>query len=383
MTYKYVDTNLCNHTEQIMEIWAAKRASKQYFPDSALSGKITKDTLQKSADTNAKTATSSDGKDDGKISLKEKVKNFGKGLVAPIKTMFSSPKNMAITAASVIGGAALIAATGGAAAPVMVAAGLIGGGVQIGKGIYKQVNAKTDNEAKQAWQEMGSGTFTVGVSAASAKSSLKAAKVDGAKDMSTMKAVGKCLVDLPKNIKASVKNISSKISAAPIVDTPSDTSTTSAPKSKPASETAAPVEKPIDVTSETTSTETLKPKAKVDVKPEASTDTKVVSNAPAVVSETTVKPKVESEISTELVAKPKTQVKSSGQNVPVKNNQLLLPEPEKRLALPEPPKRLALPEPEKRLLLEAKTDSTPQKIGIVARIKKFLNVFGLFLPKNN
>ena len=226
MTHNYVDSNLCDFKDQIMDIWAARRAEKRYFPDSALSGKIDKDTLQKSVEvtpsaphTNVeKSAASSDGKDDGKISFKEKMQNFGEGLVKPIKNIFASPKNMAITAATIAGGTALIALTSGAAAPVMVAAGLIGGAVQIGKGIYKQVNAKTDNDARQAWQEMGTGTFTLGVSAAGAKSSLKAAKVDGAKDMSVIKAAGKCIVDLPKNIKASVKNISSNIKVTPIVD---------------------------------------------------------------------------------------------------------------------------------------------------------------------
>ena len=59
--------------------------------------------------------------------------------------MFSSPKNIAITALSALGAAALIVLTGGAAAPVMVGAGIIGGGLQIAKGIKKQTLSSTDN----------------------------------------------------------------------------------------------------------------------------------------------------------------------------------------------------------------------------------------------
>lgn len=210
MSFNFVDTNLCNHTDQIMDIWAAKRAEKKYFPDSALSGKIEKDTLQKSSE---KAVATTDGKDDGKISFKEKLQNFGKGIVAPIKTMFSSPKNIAITAASVALGAGLIWLTGGAAAPVMVGAGLLTGGYQIGKGIYRQSNATTDNEAKEAWQDMGSGTFTVGVSAAGAKASLKAAGATTPTGKgSTLSAMFKCIKDAPKFIKSGFTTASSKIS---------------------------------------------------------------------------------------------------------------------------------------------------------------------------
>ena len=356
MTHNYVDSNLCDFKDQIMDIWAARRAEKRYFPDSALSGKIDKDTLQKTTNvkpsapnTNVeKSAASSDGKDDGKISFKEKMQNFGEGLVKPIKNIFASPKNMAITAATIAGGTALIALTSGAAAPVMVAAGLIGGAVQIGKGIYKQVNAKTDNDARQAWQEMGTGTFTLGVSAAGAKSSLKAAKVDGAKDMSVIKAAGKCIVDLPKNIKASVKNISSNIKVAPVVDvTPEPTSAkpTGNVTQEPSVAPTAPVKPPGNVPQDTT------------VVPAVSSKPEQILALP------------EPKANPAYILKPKEVFQLHEPKVvsPTKSPEIL--------ALPEPPKRLALPEP--------KNINTSEKVGILARIKRFLNVFGLFLPKNN
>ena len=187
--------------------------------------------------------------DDGKISFKEKVKNFGKGLVAPIKNIFASPKNIAITAATALGCAALIGITGGAAAPVLVAAGLIGGGVQIIKGIQKQAKATTDAQAEQAWQDMGSGTFTVGVSALGAKSSLKAAGTD-VTGMSALKAAGKCITDVPKNIstgfstaKANIANFATGLKTPPVVPTSAPsapTSVPSVPTSAPSAPTSAP-----------------------------------------------------------------------------------------------------------------------------------------------
>lgn len=393
MTRNYVDTNLCNFTDQIMDIWAARRAEKQYFPDSALSGKINKDTLQKTTDVkplaqNAqgeKSVTTSDGKDDGKISFKEKIKNFGEGLVKPIKTIFSSPKNMAITAASIAGGAALIALTGGAAAPVMVAAGLVGGSVQVGKGIYKQVNAKTDNEARMAWQDMGSGTFTIGASAAGAKSSLKAAKVDGAKNMSTIKAIGKCLVDLPKNIKTSFKNISSKVSATPVTNVPPEA--TSSP--------TVPSQPTVDVTPEPTVAPTTPSQPTVVVPPEPSV-TPTVPSKPIVdiKSEPAVAPTVSStpivDVSPEsasirqnnILALPEPKIMPTMQEKPrfvIKPEQILsskgAPKSNEILALPPAQERLALPAP--------KNSTVSEKLGILDRIKRFLNVFGLFLPKKN
>ncbi len=203
MRYNAINSNLCDFTSQIRDVMAHKTPTYKYnFADPSLSRRLNKDTMEKS--------NTADGKDDGKISFKEKLKNFGKGLIAPIKTMFSSPKNIAITALSAAACAGLIAVTGGAAAPVLVALGITGGVFQIGKGIYKQATAKTDEQAQKAWQDIGSGTFTTGVSVFAAKSALKANKVD-TKGMSTLKAVGKCFKDLKTNTVNSFTNAKSNI----------------------------------------------------------------------------------------------------------------------------------------------------------------------------
>ena len=377
MTNSYVDTNLCNFTDQIMDIWAARRTEKKYFPDSALSGKIGKDTLQKTTElkssaqkTNGENPlATSDGKDDGKISFKEKMQNFGEGLVKPIKTIFSSPKNMLITAASVAGGAALIALTGGAAAPVMVAAGVVGGTVQVGKGIYKQVNAKTDNEAKQAWQEMGTGTFAVGVSAAGAKSSLKAAKVSASKDIPTSKAVWQCMAGIPKNIKTGIKNIYSKMPVKKVIAT--------APKQK-VPDTGSFILNPMKIQGQSipnvSQTSFVLPNPKESLA--LSQPKEVLLTLPSHKASLALpQPKP-------MLALPQPKVKL---DYSFNNDKLVLPlsaeklinnsaAKPKVLALPEPPKRLALPEP--------KIITSNKKLGILSKLKKFLNVFGLFLPKN-
>ncbi len=224
----------------------------------------------------SKPTAKTDNLDDGKISFKEKIKNFGKGLVAPIKNIFSSPKNIAITAVSALACAAVIGLTGGAAAPVFVAAGLIGGGAQIIKGIQKQAKATTDAQAVQAWQDMGSGTFTVGVSALSAKASLKANGTD-VSGMSTLKAAGKCVADMPKNIstgfttaKTNVSNFVSGLKSTPVAPSvapsaslpaPTSTSAPSAPTSVPVSSSPAPAATSASVPTTPVATSTPAPRS--------------------------------------------------------------------------------------------------------------------------
>lgn len=154
-----------------------------------------------------------DGCDDGRISFSEKVSNFCNGLIAPIKNIYASPKNMAVTALTVAAGAGLIALTGGAAAPVMVALGVIGGGTQIASGLYKQATATTDAQAAQAWNQMGSGTFTMGVSALGAKSSLKVAGVQNTSNMTTWQAVCNCIKNAPSFFSKAVSTASPKVAA--------------------------------------------------------------------------------------------------------------------------------------------------------------------------
>ena len=122
-----------------------------------------------------------DGKDDGNIGFWEGAKNFAKGLIGGIpKAIINHP---VATVTVVAGGAALLAVTGGAAAPLLVAAGAAAGAVQVGAGAYKAATATTDAEAKMAWEGIGTGTATIGLSAAAVKASNQAAANGGVKSL--------------------------------------------------------------------------------------------------------------------------------------------------------------------------------------------------------
>ncbi len=151
-----------------------------------------------------------DNADDGKLSFKEAASSFGKGLLGVVKSVIKHPIK---TGLAVAAGAALTVATGGAALPVLVAAGVTIGTGQIGYGIYKAATAKTDGEAKQAFETIGNGTFAVTASALSAKGALNAASKAGvssantAKDANIIQSTVNCFKTVPNAITQSAKNI--------------------------------------------------------------------------------------------------------------------------------------------------------------------------------
>ena len=146
--------------------------------------------------------------DDGKISFQDKAKNFAKGIISPIKTMFSSPKNIAVSAVTIVGGSLLIAATGGAIAPFMIAAGVIGGGIQLGTSAYKAAKATTDEEAILAWQGIGAGTSAVVGSVAGAKGALKASGVN-TQSLNPVQATIQCFKQIPSSVSKSFNTFKS------------------------------------------------------------------------------------------------------------------------------------------------------------------------------
>lgn len=149
--------------------------------------------------------------DDGKISWKRKLKNIGKGMVNMAKGLFCDEKGFSLkrtlTTVAVAGAAvALTVATGGAAAPFLVAAGVTMGAVQAGKGIKNAVKAKTDAEAEAAWQDIGAGTLSIGLSAAGAKGALGAAGKAVPKG-NTVTSSAKATVESFKAVKDGVKTL--------------------------------------------------------------------------------------------------------------------------------------------------------------------------------
>lgn len=155
-----------------------------------------------------------DGEDDGKLSFGETMKSFGKGLLGLVKGVMNHP---IATAVSIGAGAAAVALTGGAILPVLVAAGFTMGAGMIGVGAYKAISADTDAEAKQAWETIGTGTFTVGASALTAKTALKQAHKAGvetieyADDMDSMTALVKSFKSVPEALKVSKGNAMTNI----------------------------------------------------------------------------------------------------------------------------------------------------------------------------
>ena len=156
--------------------------------------------------------------DDGEISPKDKFLNFCKGIVSPIKAMFSSPKNMAISVASIAAIGALTIATGGAIAPFLVAAGVAGGAVQLGTSAYKASKATTDEEARQAWQGIGAGTTAVVGSVAGAKGALKTANVN-TQNMNFLQATVQCFKQVPNSLSKSFNSLKSNAFLANIKNT--------------------------------------------------------------------------------------------------------------------------------------------------------------------
>lgn len=158
-----------------------------------------------------------DGKDDGKLGFGETMESFGKGLAGLVKGAMNHPIATAVTVGV---GAAAVALTGGAILPVMVAAGATMGAGMIGVGAYKAATADTDAEAKQAWETIGTGTFTVGASALGAKSALKQANAAGVKNAiatnNPIKNVVNCFKSSPRALKVSGWHIDSKFVIAGI-----------------------------------------------------------------------------------------------------------------------------------------------------------------------
>jgi hypothetical protein len=134
---------------------------------------------------------------DRKFSTSEALKNFAKGMISPVTSMFSSMKNFAIGAGMIAGSALLLAATGGAAAPLLVVTGVSMGLIQAGGAAYKITKAKNGDDVEKAFYDIGGATSVIGLSVLGAKSSLKQAnlEIDG---LSSLSSVRTCFTSVKK-----------------------------------------------------------------------------------------------------------------------------------------------------------------------------------------
>lgn len=163
----------------------------------------------KSSDTN-----DSNKENNGKFNIGVAAKNFFKGVASPITNMFKSPKDFLINSAFIAGCVALNAVTLGAAAPILCAAGIGMGAYSLGKGVIKIINAKNGDEAERAFEDLGSGALTVGLSVIGAKPALKAAGYTETElnSISNLKAATECFTQSPQFTSASLSNISNNVS---------------------------------------------------------------------------------------------------------------------------------------------------------------------------
>lgn len=145
-----------------------------------------------------------DATNDGQFSASQAGKNFVKGLISPITSMFSSTKAF-LTGAAMIGGSiALVAATGGAAAPLLVVAGVAMGTAQAAKGIYNIASARNGDDVEKAFFDIGGATSILGLSVLGAKGSLKQANIE-TESLSPFDATKKCFTSAGKFIEESTK----------------------------------------------------------------------------------------------------------------------------------------------------------------------------------
>lgn len=114
----------------------------------------------------------SDASNDGKFTAKEAIKNFGKGILSPLKAMAKHPF---ITLGTVVGAAVL-----GSMVPVLGPVLAIGFGAaavfELGKGCFdaiKNYSSGNYDEAEKSFQKIGSGTFGVATTAIGMKASAK------------------------------------------------------------------------------------------------------------------------------------------------------------------------------------------------------------------
>ena len=113
-----------------------------------------------------------DGNNDGKIGFFSAIGNIFKGAA---KMVVNTVKDIVTNPAKLLGAVATAAlcVVFPPAGLALAGIGIVSGGAKVIGGISKAMNAKTDAEAKAAFQDIGAGGLTVGLSVAGAKASVK------------------------------------------------------------------------------------------------------------------------------------------------------------------------------------------------------------------
>ena len=160
-------------TEYLNQNSAARRNYSTNALSSSLSGAQTDEFVS------SKGNTCTDGADDGKIGVASALGNIvegaGKSIINGIKGAFTdSEGNFSIlkTLGTIGVGAACVAFP--AVGLVLAGVGVVTGGAKLATGVANAMNAETDAEAKDAWEQVGEGGLTAGLSAVGVKASLGA-----------------------------------------------------------------------------------------------------------------------------------------------------------------------------------------------------------------
>ena len=122
-----------------------------------------------------------DGKDDGKLSFKEKVSSIARGALNLVTNFVDSAiehpvKTIGATVATIAGSALLVSAGIVSAPALMIGGAVVGlgfGAFKIGSGIKNGNKATNDADAKMAYEQIGDGTSTAVVSAFTLKKGIK------------------------------------------------------------------------------------------------------------------------------------------------------------------------------------------------------------------
>ena len=149
-----------------------KKGKKHYY--SADGMEITETHFNK---TERKNSPKKVRKNDGNLTLGEKAKHFGKGMLRGITSLFTDENGdfSVKQTLKTVGTAVVVSATATAAvaagivsapvaATILVGIGVVMGGIKIYNGIKAAMSAKTNDEAATAYQQMGEGTTDVGLS---------------------------------------------------------------------------------------------------------------------------------------------------------------------------------------------------------------------------
>ena len=160
--------------EQIAAAYEKRLAEIRQVEEASQKGFITQDANGNQIQVQSDGYVATDGANDGKISFGKKALNFVKGIGKTFTGLFTDEsgkfsikktlKSVGIGALCV-GASILLPGVGTA----LCYAGLALGGISLGKNAYKAATAKTDQEAEQAWQGMGTGATITAMSIAGVK----------------------------------------------------------------------------------------------------------------------------------------------------------------------------------------------------------------------